>query len=108
MDLDKRFSLDYLISGSRTPSVSGGDIVSPKGASEMQQAVQVYISPVLDELGKNPGAPKRINDVFDAVRLNLPQIDFYGFQGVVRWMTDARLLKVIQSDPHGNDLIQKV
>jgi hypothetical protein len=107
MDLDKRFSLDYLISGDR-PHISGGDVVSPRGTSEMQQAVQVYISPVLNELAKNSGTPKRTNDVFDAVHRSLPQIDIHGFQDVLKWMTNAKLVQVVVSDPHGNDLIQKV
>jgi len=107
MDLAKRFSLGYLVSGSRNQSSSGGEAISPMGTNEMQQAVQAFVSPVLRELDNSANKAKPLFQIFDAVQSSLPGTDIGGFRDVIKWIAKTNLVKVIQADPHGNDSIQK-
>ena len=108
MDLEKRFSLDYLVSGSKAEPVAG-DFTAPTkvGADAMSRAIRVFTAPILRELDKTPAKPKPLFELFDNVKRILPEIDIDGFRDVINWMGEANLIKIVERDPHGNDLLQK-
>jgi hypothetical protein len=73
----------------------------------MQEAIRAYTSPVLGILDASPDKKQRIFTLYDAVRGYLPQSEIDGFRNVVKWMQGMNLVKIVETDAHGNDLIQK-
>lgn len=107
MDLAKRFSLEHLVSGSNTQALAQERSTGDIGSRAMQEAIKAYASPVLNILDASPQKTQRLFTLYDSVHAFLPQSGIDEFRDVVKWMQDMNLLKVIESELHGNDLIQK-
>jgi hypothetical protein len=107
MDLSKRFSLDHLVSGSQSEAPAESTSNSEVGSRAMQEAIRAYVSPVLGILDVSPEKKQRLFTLYDSVHGYLPQSEIDGFRDVVKWMQGMNLVKIVETDAHGNDVIQK-
>ena len=107
MDLAKRFSLDHLVSGSKSQSSAQERSNAEAGAQPMQEAMKAFLSPVLSILDASPEKKQRLFTLYDSVQNFLPQSGIDDFRDVVKWMQAMNLVKVVETESHGNDLIQK-
>ncbi len=107
MDLAKRFSLDHLVSGSNSQAPARETSNLELGSQAMQEAIRAYVSPVLSVLDASPEKKQRLFTLYDSVHGFLPQSEIDDFRDVVKWMQGMNLVKVVEPEPHGNDLIQK-
>lgn len=73
----------------------------------MQEAIRAYVSPVLGILDVSPEKKQRLFTLYDSVHGYLPQSEIDGFRDVVKWMQGMNLVKIVETDAHGNDVIQK-
>jgi hypothetical protein len=107
MDLTKRFSLNSLVSGSDNQAAYPEASKVDEGSRAMQEAIKAYVSPVLKMLDAAPARKQRIFTLYDSVQGFLPQARIDDFRDVVKWMQDVNLVRCVETDSHGNDLIQK-
>jgi hypothetical protein len=108
MDLVKRFSLDNLVSGASQAAQRGARVESV-GTRSLESAVSAYVSPVLKALESSQSKAIRLLPLFDSVRPSVPESDIWQFREVIKYMQDQlRLIRIVESDPHGNDLIQRI
>ena len=84
MDLAKRFSLDYLVSGSMSRAPARDTSNAELDQRAMQEAIKAYVSPVLNILEASPGKIQRLFTLFDSVHGFLPQTDMDDFRDVMK------------------------
>src|SRR5207302_647576 len=100
-------SLDHLVSGSKSQAAAQESSNVEVGARSMQEAIKAYVSPVLNILDASPEKKQRLFTLYDSVQGFLPQSEIDDFRDVVKWMQGMNLVKVVETESHGNDLIQK-
>jgi hypothetical protein len=104
-DLAKQFSLDYLISGSR----SGESSARPESAPEKPDAVfQMLSQPIVRKLADAPDRSLHMFDLSDQLAEVYGDIQCEGLSEIVRRLESAGLIQILERHRHGNHLLQLV
>ena len=104
-DLSKQFSLDYLLSGSKT-SVPAESV--PSRNSSCDPVFEALSQPILRKLNEAKDQTMKQHELFDAVAGIYGDVRIEAMSEVIQRLVSAGRIRVVQEDRYGNHLLQTV